>query len=262
LVVSVAIPFVGHRNELIGSFVGVCSTSDTIDDETPATTATTSDDTARRRKRGPFYYLAQSAIWQSASSSAATDKECALSGLRDDALLPQAALDAIARCESSSLLEQNLWMCVEQSTAAAHYDANHGLLGVVYGRKTVTLAEPLSSARIRPRSIAGDSANHATQPLSDAIGAQTVVLNAGDLCFIPDGYWHSVVSDAQTIGVNFWFSSVASSLSLATPNIGMGITRRMLRLLLDRHILDELQSLAALSTTGYLFRCVIFSVFL
>lgn len=235
--------------------------SDDTINEAPAVTSSTSsfsdnndDLNTSTRKRGPFYYLAQSTIWQSSHVGGVGGKDCALSGLRQDALLPQAAIEAIARCgETSTLLEQNLWMCVEKSTAATHYDANHGLLGVVCGRKTVTIAEPLSSSRIAPRSIAGDSANHATLALTEHIGAQTVVLNAGDLCFIPDGYWHSVVSDAQTIGVNFWFSSIAASLSLSTPNIGMGVTRRMLRLLLDRHILEELKSLTSDSLASMMF---------
>jgi hypothetical protein len=39
---------------------------------------------------------------------------------------------------------------------------------------------------------------------------EQVCEQAGDVLFIPEGYWHQVDSSADTIAVNFWFESEVS----------------------------------------------------
>jgi hypothetical protein len=174
-----------------------------------------------QRGPAPHYYLAQAPIWH------ADAEVTSLSALRDDCALPNDCVRALARCAAPvKVLEQNLWMCVERSIAAAHYDANHGLLGLVHGRKCVYMLPPVDSDALHPRSLACDSPNHGTRVLDASVpGVRAVVLSAGDCVYIPDGWWHSVESDAQTIGVNFWFSTVAESICTNTPNLAVSVCR-------------------------------------
>ena len=50
-------------------------------------------------------------------------------------------------------------------------------------------------------------------------------VQAGDVLFIPEGYWHQVDSTAGTIAVNIWFESAISSLILDSNMSEFYLTR-------------------------------------
>jgi ribosomal protein L16 Arg81 hydroxylase len=38
------------------------------------------------------------------------------------------------------------------------------------------------------------------------------VLEAGEMLYIPEGWWHYVVSEPNTLAVNFWLESVFTKI--------------------------------------------------
>jgi hypothetical protein len=108
--------------------------------------------------------------------------------------------------------------------------AAHNLLCVLRGRKTVALLSPQDSATLRPAPLASVSSHHAGVQLLDDEGRVAAlpggvvpllaVVDAGSGLFIPEGWWHSVVSEPRTVAVNFWWPGVGAriSSSLAMAN--------------------------------------------
>lgn len=77
------------------------------------------------------YYLAQCPLWHMEAS------QVLLPQLYDDIDVPSFVEAYVEQCSPDvELIQANLWMCVSKTVAAAHYDANHGLLCVVSGSKT------------------------------------------------------------------------------------------------------------------------------
>ena len=54
---------------------------------------------------------------------------------------------------------------------------------------------------------------------------QQPVMQAGDVLFIPEGYWHQVESAGGTIAVNIWYESAASGLVLDSHMSEFYLTR-------------------------------------
>ena len=53
----------------------------------------------------------------------------------------------------------------------------------------------------------------------------TLFVQAGDVLFIPEGYWHQVDSGGGTIAVNIWFESVVSTMVLESDMSEFYLTR-------------------------------------
>ncbi|CAI5712383.1 unnamed protein product [Hyaloperonospora brassicae] len=160
------------------------------------------------------FYLAQCPIAVRNSSATAGTK----------AVLPAVANDVcIPACLGETHVTQvNLWMTVQPSRTALHYDAYHNVLVVLYGRKMVTLYPPSETAKMYPFPVHSKSVNHsrvdAVQPdlakharFSEAPAQQFTVM-AGDALVIPEGWWHRVDSDQFTIAVNYWWNGVREQL--------------------------------------------------
>lgn len=117
---------------------------------------------------------------------------------------------------SPAPLRAVLWVSAGPHVSSPHYDEFHGLICVAVGSKTVTLAPP--AARVAPRPPTGDAANHCDAVNLDGVyGAITVKLQAGDALFIPEGWWHAVVSTPRTAALTFWWRSPAVAALAATP---------------------------------------------
>ena len=117
---------------------------------------------------------------------------------------------------SRTQLRTVLWVSAGPHISSPHYDEFHGLMCVAAGSKTVTLAPP--SARVSPRPPTGDAANHCDAATLDGVeGGITVTLQAGDALFIPEGWWHSVVSTPRCAALTFWWRSPAVAALAAAP---------------------------------------------
>lgn len=131
------------------------------------------------------------------------------------------AMDALTLpsvLEPYEVYEINLWANIaDQAVSTTHYDGNHNLVLLSQGGKAFTLVSPEHTALLQPHSAYGTSPNHCSVSAAqiDGLSAAHPELNLcihcqvrpGDALFIPEGWWHSVASDARSVATNVWFRS-------------------------------------------------------
>ncbi|KAI4378566.1 hypothetical protein MLD38_016025 [Melastoma candidum] len=164
-------------------------------------------------------------------------------------------IETPAILSGKSLASVNLWMNIAEARSSTHYDPHHNLLCIVSGRKKVVLWPPCASPFLYPMSIYGEASNHCSVSVENPdfsayprskhlmTYSQKVILNAGDVLFIPEGWFHQVDSDNLTMAVNFWWQSDLVSSML--EHMDSYYLRRTLRRLIDKEtnlILRELTS--------------------
>lgn len=139
----------------------------------------------------------------------------------------------------------NLWINLCAARSRLHYDANHNLLYVLEGCKELWLIPPELTQFLSPASALIDTPNHSLLSVDDVIsllpslqkaGKCRVVeiglttlhedfglsdlpkvfhvqkIEQGDLIFIPEGWWHQVLSQKGTFAINIWFASSFATL--------------------------------------------------
>jgi hypothetical protein len=142
---------------------------------------------------------------------------------------PPAVAAAAAREHGGALFfsQCNLWACDTGGVTltGTHFDASANVLVVLRGAKRVLAAPFAARALLRPAPLCAATPNHADADLfergtvADFAGAVPsralpppaidATLRPGDALFLPEGWWHSVLSEAGTVGVNFWFATRA-----------------------------------------------------
>uniref|UniRef100_A0A7N2KK64 JmjC domain-containing protein n=1 Tax=Quercus lobata TaxID=97700 RepID=A0A7N2KK64_QUELO len=152
-------------------------------------------------------YLSQTPIM-----NADNEEKVQLETLREDIETP-------AFLERKALAPINLWMNNSQARSSTPYDPHHNLLCVVAGCKQVVLWPLSATPMLYPLPIYGEASNHSSVALENPDfstyprakcameHSQKVVLHAGDVLFIPEGWFHQVDSDDMTIAINFWWRS-------------------------------------------------------
>lgn len=165
----------------------------------------------------------------------------------------------------------NLWMNIHPSQSTLHYDANHNLLVVLEGSKTVTLLSPNCTKHVNPVCSANEHPNHSSlvpQEVDSLVanilksqgghGAENdtdgtyagcvcheVTIRAGEAIFVPEGWWHQVASEKCTMALNYWFPSKVQELLLRPPNSelsagGSSVNAYLLRALVHQLVQEEL----------------------
>lgn len=120
----------------------------------------------------------------------------------------------------SDLQSINIWANTKASFSSLHYDANHNILVVAQGKKTLYLLPPSVTEHLEPFSAFLESPNHSNlnstqfqaifsskSDISSFSSLIRVEVSAGEAVFIPEGWWHAVESNDQTVAFNFWFLS-------------------------------------------------------
>lgn len=120
----------------------------------------------------------------------------------------------------------NLWMGGKPTATTLHYDSNHNLLVVLRGAKQVQLFPPSATPALEAGRIYTQSANHSclTVPAEpdDLFTAPRIEkapdlpwvarLAAGDVLFLPEGWWHQVDSAAHTVALNYWWAGFVETV--------------------------------------------------
>ena len=106
-------------------------------------------------------------------------------------------------------------MCAFPSHSTLHFDTYQNFLCVVKGRKTVTLFPPNYTPYLNAAPISTNNIHHALSDGSDLpseaeivqkegkhfhgreMAGKKVILEAGDVLFIPEGWWHQVCLDLR-----------------------------------------------------------------
>lgn len=147
----------------------------------------------------------------------------------------------------------NLWMNISAARTGLHYDQYNNILVVLRGRKIVSLVSPQYLVPTRAAYLVGSGeANHSlASSAAELLEAnilqsdhvQITVLHAGDALFIPEGWWHDVVSDECSMALNFWFNSSLHHLLNNSNNgcDGSHMASYLLRSSLQALIAEDLQ---------------------
>ncbi len=116
----------------------------------------------------------------------------------------------------------NLWIGPKGTKSKLHYDSDHNLFVQIYGKKIVTLISPKYSENCYPTNITwydGYSPIDVMQPNLDLYPEFGNVLllqselEAGDMLYIPKGWWHDIRSTENSISANLWWINWKDFLS-------------------------------------------------
>jgi hypothetical protein len=161
--------------------------------------------------------------------------------------------------EEFPLLQANIWANFYESATNLHYDAYNNLLQVKYGSKKVLLVSPEFTDLLSAKSAASLTApNHSNLscellsllvdprlpagPVTDPATLQRfhnsrnilphtpfrfyiAELDSSKILFIPEGWWHFVISAPATFAINHWFDSPLSKMCRTCPHMSSYIFR-------------------------------------
>ncbi|WVZ68640.1 LOW QUALITY PROTEIN: hypothetical protein U9M48_017559 [Paspalum notatum var. saurae] len=94
-----------------------------------------------------------------------------------------------------------------------------GVEEIKHEDQAITLWPPSASPFLYPMPVYGEASNHSSVSIEEPDYSnhararhmkeysESVILNCGDVLFIPEGWYHQVDSDDLTIAVNFWWKS-------------------------------------------------------
>lgn len=108
----------------------------------------------------------------------------------------------------------NLWIGGEGCVTPLHYDLSPNFLVQVRGTKKLRLFSPEHSPYLYPKSEPGlgflsqidlRNVDQARFPLLEKAKVFECVLEAGDVLYIPQGWWHEVETVEASISLNYWF---------------------------------------------------------
>jgi hypoxia-inducible factor 1-alpha inhibitor (HIF hydroxylase) len=114
----------------------------------------------------------------------------------------------------SSLKANVLWVGMRGVVTPGHFDEAHNFFSQIRGRKRFNLFSPIFFPSMYPfpfhhpadRQSRVDfyRPDHLTYPRFSEAKGVTVILEPGDVLYLPPYWWHHVESLTETIGINFW----------------------------------------------------------
>lgn len=111
---------------------------------------------------------------------------------------------------------KNIWIGNDGNVTNLHYDLSNNFLVQVCGRKVFTLFSPLDyhflyvaekTARSNLSVIDPDNPDFEKYPLYAKANPIKLLVEAGDILYMPSFWWHHVRSLDFTISVNYWWRS-------------------------------------------------------
>lgn len=159
-----------------------------------------------------------------------------LPALREDLQFPE--YEAVSR-----LTEQLFFMGPAGSFTQLHLDRAHNLHAVLAGRKRWQLYPPSMDAQLKPAALDHPWSVVSEYDLAPTYGrpeqlpnglapAYDFVLEAGEILFLPYGWWHRVLTLENAIATNLWWWtwSMLSRLGpVLIPSIAMSAVSKMRR---------------------------------
>ncbi|CAM9185851.1 unnamed protein product [Ascophyllum nodosum] len=145
------------------------------------------------------------------------------------------------------LLQVNLWLGAMSTTTNMHFDANHNLLFVLKGKKSIVLMPPSMTGTVKAMPVFSESPNHSMleqEDIAEMVGTPDAVrkgavyadVGEGEAIFIPEGWWHQVTSARGTVGVNVWFKGVRPSLCEGSGHMRLYYLRCLCESLLSERL--------------------------
>ncbi|WP_458129625.1 cupin-like domain-containing protein [Pseudomonas sp. Z2-11] len=120
--------------------------------------------------------------------------------------------------DPSLFIPPRIWIGPKGTLTPLHRDDTDNLFAQVWGQKTFTLAAPHHREALGTWSTAPqggldgcdfnpDAPDYERFPHARDVTFMRVTLEAGDLLFLPEGWFHQVESVATSLSVNFWVNS-------------------------------------------------------
>ncbi|MDT4810618.1 Cupin-like domain protein [compost metagenome] len=120
--------------------------------------------------------------------------------------------------EPSLYIKPRIWIGPKGTLTPLHRDDTDNLFAQVWGRKSFILAAPhhrqaLGTWSTSPQGglegcdVNPDKTDYDRFPGAREVVFLRIVLEAGDLLFLPDGWFHQVESVTTSLSVNFWVNS-------------------------------------------------------
>ncbi|KAJ7273147.1 hypothetical protein C8J57DRAFT_1316919 [Mycena rebaudengoi] len=103
--------------------------------------------------------------------------------------------------ENDEQLVLNAWLGPKGTVSPAHTDPYYNIYVQVAGRKTVWMAPPSCGESMRAKGNTSTIDVFAT----DQPGGMLASLDAGDLLYMPVGWWHAMRADCRSFSVSMWF---------------------------------------------------------
>lgn len=145
-------------------------------------------------------------------------------GLRADIRIPDYCCcsddddddDVIERANEAAgtLPDIKAWLGPKGTVSPMHHDPKHNLLCQVFGHKTVILAAPEDGPNLYPHPgtlLANTSQIDAERldverfPLCKNVRFFHLTLYAGEMLYMPPGWWHHIRSQDKSFSVSFWW---------------------------------------------------------
>lgn len=151
-------------------------------------------------------------------------------------LFPPLLPDFIDQVRSS-----NIWIG-RNCTSKIHVDSLDNFLCCLEGQKTIHLYSPWEIATLKPKGletlpIESSLASYLLAPEDlRPLGRKIVILEAGDVIFIPAGWWHEVFTVPKTtVAINFWCDLTHAKLKLRPTLLYINSAGRYGRFLNEKH---------------------------
>ncbi|WP_454563829.1 cupin-like domain-containing protein [Pseudomonas sp. AIG] len=136
-------------------------------------------------------------------------------------ILPAALMQQIqypAYFDAALFIPPRIWIGPKGTLTPLHRDDTDNLFAQVWGQKKFTLAAPHHREALGTWSTAPeggldgcdfnpDAPDYERFPAAREVPFLRVTLEAGDLLFLPEGWFHQVESVSTSLSVNFWVNS-------------------------------------------------------
>ncbi|MFJ4195197.1 cupin-like domain-containing protein [Pseudomonas sp. NPDC089534] len=136
-------------------------------------------------------------------------------------ILPAKLMEQIrlpAYFDAALFIPPRIWIGPKGTLTPLHRDDTDNLFAQVWGQKRFTLAAPHHREALGTWSTAPeggldgcdfnpDAPDYERFPTARDVTFMRVVLEAGDLLFLPEGWFHQVESVSTSLSVNFWVNS-------------------------------------------------------
>jgi hypothetical protein len=145
-------------------------------------------------------------------------------------------------------LEVNLWFNLKKAVSQTHYDSYNGILCVIHGSKRVRLWP--SAAILTANPLFGETYNGLSPATRLPPASISVTVHKGQALFIPEGWWHEVTSQPNTIAVSYWWKGFDQQVlkDLAGERLDCYLLRATLRRVVEQCVRSKVDQACRLHT--------------